>query len=123
MSDYGWGQAEQARDDLASVIEGIGKGLDGLVHGAQEAIDELVHNAAVGLLHALLPPMVHGKNAMVRSGAWVRTEALTAEILLALGSAKANNALLAGLVAGKVDEGVDHILSHSDYTHGVNSIT
>ena len=109
--------------NLADAIAGIEKGLESTAEAARAAIDALLHNAAVGLLHAALPPMVHGRNALTRSGAWVRAEALTAELGLSLTGARVGNAALSGAVAEAIDKGLDIITKDLDYTPGVNSIT
>ena len=109
--------------DLADAIESIEKSVESTAEAAKATIDALLHNAAVGLLHAALPPMVHGRNALVRSGAWMRVEALTAELGLSLTGALVGNAVLSGAVAEAIDEGLDIITKDLDYTPGVNSIT
>ncbi|HEV7184512.1 MAG TPA: hypothetical protein VGN33_08435 [Leifsonia sp.] len=123
MADFGSNGANLACQSLQDLIGGIGSGLHDAADGVQGWIDGLVHEAAVRLLNVLLPPMVHGRNVVVKSGGWVSVEAVTLEINLTLYGASVNNTVLAGLVAKKVEEGVGHITSSLDYTHGVNSIT
>ncbi|MEV8213809.1 hypothetical protein [Leifsonia sp. NPDC077715] len=116
-------RAHQVPGNLADAIAGIEKGLESTAEAARAAIDALLHNAAVGLLHSALPPMVHGRNALVRSGAWMRAEALTAELGLSLTGARVGKAVLSGAVAEAIDKGLDMITKDLDYTPGVNSIT
>lgn len=113
----------QGYDNLAEVIAGIEKSLRDAAPEAKAAIDKLVHDAAVGLLHSALPPMVHTHNGLTRAGAWTRVQALTAEMSLDLAGATVNNAILAGHVAEKVNDGVGHITSNLEYAGGVDSIT
>jgi len=123
MSIFDSPEANAAYNGLQGLIEGIGKGLHDVGEGAQALIDAAVHDAAVRLMNALLPPMVHGKNVVIKSGGWIAAEAITAEILWTLNSASVSNGVLSGLVAKKVEEGVGHITSRLEYTHGVGSIT
>lgn len=123
MSDYGWNQAELSRKNLEDLIAGIGNGVAGAADAVREGIDGLIHSAAVGLLHSVLPPMVHVRNAATRAGAWVTVEGLTAEMLLTMTGARVHNSVLAGAVAGKVEQGVNRITAELDYAGGVNSIT
>jgi hypothetical protein len=109
--------------DLADLIGGIGSGIHDVVDGVQDGIDAMVNTAAVGMLNSLLPPMVHTKNALIRSGSWVSVEAGTVEVASRVAGVAVGNAVLAGLVAKKVEEGVATITSDLDYMHGVNSIT
>ncbi len=113
----------QNSGNLADAIANIEKGFEHTAEAARAAIDSLLHNAAVGLLHAALPPMVHGHNALVRSGAWVRVEALTVELALSLTGARMTNGVLSGAVAGAVTKGLDTITKDLDYVQGVSSIT
>lgn len=119
MSDYGSNNANLAYKNLADLIDGIGQGL----HDVPSQIDALVHEAAVQLLNALLPAIVHGKNAVTRSTRWAAVEATTVEVSLNLGGATVSSTVLAGLVAEQVELGLNRITSDLEYTHGVNSIT
>lgn len=122
MSDF-TDQGELARQNLEDLIAGIGEGLEGAAEAVRAGIDGLIHSAAVGMLHAMLPPMVHFKNATTRATAWTAVQALTAEAALTVTGARVHNAILAGQVAQKVEQGVEHITTDLDYTRGVNSIT
>lgn len=123
MSDDGSNRAARTHLSLADVIEGIASGDHDTTHNAQSYIDELVHQAAVQLLNALLPLIVHGNNAVTRSTRWVATEASTLELQFDLAGADISNTVLAGLVAEKVEIGLDRITTDLDFTGGVNSIT
>jgi len=123
MSDDGSNRAARTHLSLADVIEGIASGDHDIAHNAQSYIDELVHQAAVQLLNALLPLIVHGNNAVTRSTRWVATEASTLELQFDLAGADISNTVLAGLVAEKVEIGLDRITTDLDFTGGVNSIT
>lgn len=123
MFDYGSNQADHAYENLTDLIEGIGSGLHDAADNAQSFIDALVHQAAVELLNALLPPIVHGTNAVTRTSRWVSIEATTLEVRFNLAGAGVSNTVLAGLVADKVELGVTSITSDLDFAHGVNSIS
>ncbi|GAB3586321.1 hypothetical protein GCM10027406_36170 [Leifsonia lichenia] len=123
MPDYVSNHADLAYRNLAELIEGVGKGFEDATDDAMSYIDAFVHEAAVQLLNAMLPPIVHGNNAVTRSTRWVATEATTVELALNLGGATVSNTTLAGLVAEQVERGITRITSDLDYTHGVNSIT
>lgn len=118
MSHYG-----QTHESLEDLISGLGDGVAGAAEAVTAGIDSLIHSAAVGLLHSVLPPMVHVKNATTRAAGWTTVQGLTAEVLLAVNGARVHNAVLAGQVASKVDQGVNHISANTDYAGGVNSIT
>ena len=122
MSDYLSNQSVQARHNLEDLIAGIGEGLEGTAEAVRAGIDGLIHSAAVGMLHSMLPPVVHVKNAATRATAWTTTQALTAETGLTMSGAGVHNAVLSGRVAQKVQQGVEHITADLDYAGGVNSI-
>lgn len=122
MSDYFTNQGEPARHNLEDLISGIGEGLGGTAEAVRAGIDGLIHAAAVGMLHSMLPPIVHVKNAATRATAWTTVQALTAEVGLTVTGARVHNAVLAGQVAQKVEQGVGRITANLDYAGGVNSI-
>ncbi|GAB3578921.1 hypothetical protein GCM10027406_16000 [Leifsonia lichenia] len=122
MTDYGSNHADLTYTSLADLIEGIGNGLDDIAHDAQGFVDELVHQAAVQLLNAMLPAIVHGRNAVTRSTRWVAAEAGTLELQFNLAGAGVSTTVLAGQVAEKVELGLNRITSDLDFTDGVNSI-
>ena len=109
--------------DLADLIGGLGSSLHDVAEGIRGGIDAMVNTAAVGLLNSVLPPMVHAKNAVIRSGSWVSVEAGTLEVTAGVVGVTVGNTVLAGLVAKKVEEGIGTITPNLDYMHGVNSIT
>lgn len=119
MSHHG----SEETNALADLIGGIGDGIHDLAEGIQQGIDAMVNQAAVGLLNSILPPMVHTKNAVIRSGSWASVQAMTAQAGGLAAGVAVSNAVLSGLVAKKVDEGMGKITSDLDYTQGVNSIT
>ncbi|MGN7797518.1 hypothetical protein [Leifsonia sp. 22587] len=116
-------RADHGSPDLADLLAGIASGLHGAIDDAHRGMDVLLHDAAVRLLNALLPPMVHSRNALVRAANWAALEADTARLLFALGNTVIPNSVLAGQVAEKVEQGIGRIVADLDYTHGVNSIT
>ena len=123
MYDYGWNEADQARHNLEDLISGIGQGLGGAADAVRSAIDGMIHSAAVGLLHSVLPPIVHAKNATTKVTGWASIQALTAEAAFTVTGARVHNAVLAGEVGKKVEQGIGHITANIDYAGGVNSIT
>lgn len=122
MSDYSTNQGELVRQNLEDLISGIGEGLEGTAEAVRAGIDGLIHSAAVGMLHSMLPPIVHVKNATTRATAWTTVQALTAEVGLTVTGARVHNAVLAGQVAQKVEQGIGLITANLDYAGGVNSI-
>lgn len=122
MSSRGSKHAGPARQNLAQLIAGIGDGRGGTADDVVAGIHDLIHSAAVGLLHSVLPPMVHARNAATRVGAWTALEDHTAQVRLALTGAHIHNAVLAGEVARTVEQGVGRITANIDYAGGVNSI-
>ena len=110
-------------ESLADLIGELGNGVHDVADGINEEIAALVHSAAVGMLNSVLPPMVHGKNAVTRASGWIPLEAGTLEIGARLAGVSLGNTVLAGQVAKKIDEGVGRITPHLDYSHGANSIT
>jgi hypothetical protein len=123
VSDYFTNQGDLARQNLEDLIAGIGEGLEGAAEAVRAGIDGMIHSAAVGMLHSMLPPMVRLKNGATRAAAWTTMQALTAEAGLTVTGARVHNAILAGQVAQKVEQGVSHITAELDYSGGVNSIT
>ncbi|MGO4595024.1 hypothetical protein AB4Z18_14510 [Leifsonia sp. 2TAF2] len=118
MPDFGSNEA-----NLAYLIQQFGSGLHDLADGVHDGIAALIHHEAVGMLNSVLPPLVHAKNTLVRTGGWVPVEAHTIEIGGRLAGVTVSNAILSGLVQKKVEEGVGTITANLDYTHGVNTIT
>ena len=107
--------------------------LDGLIEGAldlvgdgveltQQAIDEAVHRAAVGLLDAVLPPMIHGADTVVKTVNRPLVHGAAAIVRGTLGVAQGSGTVLTGMVEKKVDSGITTIRGHGDYTRGVESI-
>ncbi|MFF9565070.1 hypothetical protein ACF1AJ_17105 [Leifsonia sp. NPDC014704] len=115
--------ADLAGANLGDLIGGLRSGIQDVVEGIQCGIDALVNDAAVRLLNAVLPLMVHGRYTAIRAASWVAVEAGTMEIAGRTAGMAVSNSVLAGLVAKKVEEGVGRIMSELDYAHGVNSIT
>lgn len=86
------------------------------------AIDGLAHQAAVELMNALLPPMVHASNALIKSESWVVVEGASEIVRFTLGTAGASNQVLSGRAGNKVTEGVGHLASKNDFERAVRSI-
>ncbi|SDH63997.1 hypothetical protein SAMN04515691_0593 [Leifsonia sp. 98AMF] len=122
MHQTDWNSADLAGANLGDLIEGLASGIQDVVEGIQGGIDALVNDAAVRLLNAVLPLMVHGRYTAIRAAGWVGVEASTVELTGRAAGVTVSNAVLAGLVAKKVEEGVGRITSELDYAHGVNSI-
>lgn len=86
------------------------------------AIDVAVHQAAVGLLNAALPPMVHSGYALVKTGNEVLINGAAGAVTFTLGSANVS-AALSGTVEKKVTEGLTHLKADTDYARAARSIT
>jgi hypothetical protein len=85
-------------------------------------IERLARQAAVGLLNAVLPPIVHTNAGAVKATGWAALTGASGVVGLALTTADVGNSVLAGAVAGKVRQGVEDLTSNNDYAQGVNSI-
>lgn len=98
--------------------------MDGVTSTADstvEAIDIAVHQAAVGLLNAVLPPMVHAGYSLVKTGNTVAMNVAIGTVNHTIGSANVS-AVMSGTVEKKVTEGLTHLSSDNDYARGVRSI-
>jgi hypothetical protein len=103
-------------------MEDIMNAAGDMADSAAEAIDGLVHDGAVQLLNAMLPPMVHGGNVVMKSAAWAQIAANSAAVQADLAGLRLGNTVLAGMVAKKVDEGLAHLAKDNEYARAVNSI-
>lgn len=103
-------------------MEDIMNAAEDMADSATEAIDGLVHDGAVQLLNAMLPPMVHVENVVMKSAAWAQIAAHSAVVQANLAGLRMGNTVLAGMVAKKVDEGLAHLAKDNDYARAVNSI-
>ena len=108
---------------LDELIDGAVNAVTDVTDATQEAIDAAVHRAAVGLLDAILPALIHGGDAVVKAAAWAPMAATAAKVTAALHVAQAGDGVLAGMVERKVAAGVGELLRDGDYLRGVNGIT
>ena len=92
------------------------------IPGVQELLEGQIHGVAVGLLHSMLPPLVHANIAAVKISESTSVIGNSGAIALALGTADVSNSVVAGAVADKVRDGIDDLRSDADYARGVNSI-
>jgi len=99
------------------------------VHGAESAaeavgrdIEAAAHSAGTDLLNALFPRMVHNYYAEVRAANWALIEVPVQGLRFSVAAMKRDDTVLAGLVAKKVTQGLDHLKADTDYARAVNSI-
>lgn len=119
MSTYG------ALDPMSFVQElfgGIERELRGGAGEVQAWIEAQAHSAAVGLLHAMLPPVVRANYSAIKISESAVVLPAHAGIEMALGTADVSNGVLAGAVADKVKQGLTQLTTRNDYSEGVNSI-
>lgn len=93
--------------------------------GYQEVSDWIeaqVHGAAVQLLDALVPPIVHTNNTALKISESAIVGSASAGVWFTLNTADLSNTVLAGAVADTVRRGVGELQSQSDYGKGVNSL-
>ncbi|MGO4595113.1 hypothetical protein AB4Z18_14955 [Leifsonia sp. 2TAF2] len=107
---------------LENLMDELNQEVQSGVKGAQDWIEGQIHGVAVGLLHSMLPPLVHGNNAAVKTSESTTVVAASGVVDITLGSADFGNGVLAGAVADKVKQGIDGLRHNNDYTRGVNSI-
>lgn len=93
------------------------------IPGVQELLEGQIHGVAVGLLHSMLPPLVHANIAAVKISESATIIGNSEAVAFALGTADVSNSVIAGAVADKVKDGIDDLRSDGDYARGVNSIT
>lgn len=114
------------RDPFA-FVEDFTASLDREIHSGVDALQDFIegqaHTVALGLLHAMLPPLVRANTLAVKATASTQVAMSGAVVGTALGSADLSNTVLSGAVAKKVGEGISELLSDNDYARGVNSIT
>ncbi|WP_090107305.1 MULTISPECIES: hypothetical protein [unclassified Leifsonia] len=87
-----------------------------------DGIEGFAHQAAVELMNALLPPMVHANNLLIKSGSWVAVEGASEIVRFTVAAAGASNEVLSGRVGDTVTEGLGHLTSNNDYARAVRSI-
>lgn len=85
------------------------------------AIDDAIHQAAVRLLSAALPPVVHSAYAVVKAANGAPIGIASSAVEVALRSADVSTAL-SGAVAQKVTHGLERLSSDTDYARAVRSI-
>lgn len=107
---------------VEELFDGLDREVQNGVKEVQDWIEAQVHGAAVQLLDALLPSMVHASNAAVKVSESAAVMSASAGIGLTLGTADLGNAVLAGAVADTVKRGIDDLKAQSDYSRGVDSI-
>ncbi|MEV8214339.1 hypothetical protein [Leifsonia sp. NPDC077715] len=112
--------------DPATFVQELFGGIEReLQTGAGEVqawIQAQVHGVAVGLLHSMLPPLVHANYVAVKVSESTTVLPAHAGIHTALGAADVSNGVLAGAVGDKVKQGLTELTRRSDYSEGVNSI-
>lgn len=107
---------------VQELFDGIDREMRTGVHDVQDWIEAQVHGAAVQLLNALMPPIVHANNAAVKLSESAVVAPASTGIGFTIGSADLGNSVLAGAVADTVERGLGELRSESDYAQGVNSI-
>jgi hypothetical protein len=119
MTSYGHDDPESFLENL---LDQLNQEVQSGVKGVQDWIEGQIHGVAVGLLHSLLPPLVHGNNAAVKISESTTVVAASGVVEVTLGTADFGNGVLAGAVADKVKQGIGDLRSNNDYARGVNSI-
>ena len=107
---------------VQELFGGIERELETGVAEVHAWIQAQVHGMAVGLLHSMLPPLVHANYAAVKVSESAVVLPAHGGIRAALGAADTSNGVLAGAVADKVKQGLAELTRRSDYSEGVNSI-
>jgi hypothetical protein len=87
-----------------------------------DGIEGFAHQAAVELMNALLPPMVHANNLLIKSESWVAVEGASEIVRFTVAAAGASNEVLSGRVGDTVTEGLGHLTSNNDFERAVRSI-
>ena len=118
--------ANHAALDPARFVEELFGGIEReLQTGASEVqawIQAQAHGMAVGLLHSMLPPLVHANYAAVKVSQSAAVLPAHAGIRAAVSVADVSNGVLAGAVADKVNQGLNELTRRSDYSEGVDGI-
>lgn len=109
-------------DFVGELFDGLNREMQTGVEEVNDWIESQVHGAAVQLLDALVPPIVHTNNSGVKITESAIVIPAGTGIDLVVNSADINNAVLAGAVADTVRRGVGELKAQSDYNHGVGSI-
>ncbi|MGO4533879.1 hypothetical protein [Leifsonia sp. 2MCAF36] len=120
MSHYGGDDPYQFVQDLS---DHLNLEVETGEKGVQDWIEGQVHSVAVGLLHSMLPPLVHANTSVVKISESTTVIGAGGVVGFTIGTADVGNTVLAGAVADKVKEGIGELRSDSDYARGVNSIT
>ena len=107
---------------VQELFAGIERELQTGTGEVQAWIQAQAHGMAVGLLHSMLPPLVHANYAAVKVTESAIVLPAHAGIHAALGVAEVTNGVLAGAVADKVTHGLTELNRRNDYAEGVNSI-
>ena len=107
---------------VQELFGGIERELESGATEVQAWIQAQVHGMAVGLLHSMLPPLVHANYATVMVSASAIVLPAHGGIHAALSAADTSNGVLAGAVADKVKHGLADLNRRNDYAEGVNSI-
>ncbi|MDP9903284.1 hypothetical protein [Arthrobacter bambusae] len=113
---------DDAVHGVENTADAAGSAIEGAAEATGAAIESAVRSAAVDLLNAVLPPMVHAEYGAVRAAAWAAIQVPVQALGLTVAGAKVDETVLAGLVAQKVTDGLSHLKENTHYAQAVNSI-
>lgn len=109
-------------DFVQELFDGLDREIQTGVREVQDWIEAQAHGAAVQLLDAVMPPIVHAGNTAVKASESVIVHSASAGVEFALNSADVGNAVLAGAVAQTVQRGIGEMKTQGDYRRGTDSI-
>jgi sulfite exporter TauE/SafE len=107
---------------LQELIDGLNHEVATGIESVQDWLEGQIHNAAVTLLHGMLPALVKTSTTVVKATESASVNAASGLVGFTLGTVDLSNTVLAGAVADKVAEGIDDLRSSSGYARGVDSI-
>lgn len=108
---------------LQELIDGLDHEVATGVEAVQDWLEGQIHNAAVILLHGMLPALIKTNTSVVKITESASVNTASGLVGFTLETVDLGNTVLAGAVADKVSEGIGTLRSSKDYARGVNSIT